>query len=98
MSKLKGPKTLAQLSKQEEECRVRMGQCSDAYRSQVAGAQTVRKEYFNTQLPKILRSLKESADELDLGTQYHLSRYSYLFENTLVSDGLTISPVGMEDG
>lgn len=55
ISKLKGPKTVAQVAKQEEECRIRMGQCSDAYRSQVAGAETVRKEYFNSQLPKILR-------------------------------------------
>ncbi|GEM12854.1 rho GTPase-activating protein [Rhodotorula toruloides] len=80
MSKLKGPKNAAQIAKQEEEVRSRMGQSSDAYRAQVAGAQAVRQEYFNLQLPRILRSLKESVDELDLGTQYHLSRYVYLFE------------------
>ena len=94
-----------------------MGQCSDAYRSQVIGAQGVRQEFFKLQLPRILRvrvllsllrvkltvfatvqSLKECTDELDLGTQYHLARYAYLFENTLVNDGLTISPVSIEDG
>ncbi|GJN90452.1 hypothetical protein Rhopal_003463-T1 [Rhodotorula paludigena] len=98
MSKLKGPKNPAQVAKQEEEVRSRMGQSSDAYRAQVAGAQAVRQEFFNLQLPKILRSLKESVDELDLGTQYHLSRYAYLFESLLVTDGLTISPVSAEDG
>lgn len=55
MSKLKGPKTIAQVAKQEDECRSRVGQCTDAYRSQVIGAQSVRNEYFNLQLPKILR-------------------------------------------
>lgn len=55
ISKLKGPKTLAQVVKQEEESRTRMGQSSDAYRSQVIGAQAVRQEYFNLQLPRILR-------------------------------------------
>ncbi|BGO95571.1 hypothetical protein NBRC10512_007828 [Rhodotorula toruloides] len=98
MSKLKGPKNAAQIAKQEEEVRSRMGQSSDAYRAQVAGAQSVRQEYFNLQLPRILRSLKESVDELDLGTQYHLSRYAYIFESLLVTDGLTVSPVTIEDG
>ncbi|GAA5877508.1 hypothetical protein JCM1840_003876 [Sporobolomyces johnsonii] len=98
MSKLKGPKNAAQVAKQEEETRSRMGQSSDAYRAQVVGAQAVRQEYFNLQLPRILRTLKEGADEIDLGTQYHLSRYAYLFESLLVTDGLTISPVSIEDG
>lgn len=55
ISKLKGPKTLAQVAKQEEECRSRLGQSSDAYRGQVVGAQSARHEYFNTLLPKVLR-------------------------------------------
>ncbi|KAK4050229.1 Rho GTPase-activating protein [Microbotryomycetes sp. JL201] len=97
MSKLKGPKNPAQVAKQEEEVRSRMGQSSDAYRSQVLGAQSVRQEFFNLQLPRILRSLKESADEVDLGVQYHLSRYAYIFESTLLTDGLTVSPVHFDE-
>ncbi|GAA5884654.1 hypothetical protein JCM3774_002549 [Rhodotorula dairenensis] len=98
MSKLKGPKNAAQYAKQEEEVRSRMGQTSDSYRAQVSGAQSVRQEYFQTQLPRVLRTLKENVDELDLGTQYHLSRYAYLLENVLVTEGLTIAPVAPEDG
>ncbi|KAM0786281.1 hypothetical protein ACM66B_001761 [Microbotryomycetes sp. NB124-2] len=97
MSKLKGPKNPAQVAKQEEEVRSRMGQSSDAYRSQVLGAQTFRQEYFNLQLPRMLRSLKESADEVDLGVQYHLSRYAYIFESTLLTDGLTVSPIHYDE-
>lgn len=98
MSKLKGPKNAAQYAKQEEEVRTRMGQTSDSYRAQVSGAQSLRQEYFQTQLPRLLRTLKENVDELDLGTQYHLSRYAYLLENVLVTEGLTIAPVSPEDG
>ncbi|GAA5850966.1 hypothetical protein JCM3766R1_003960 [Sporobolomyces carnicolor] len=99
MSKLKGgPKNPAQVAKQEEELRSRMGQASDSYRAMVLGSQSVKQEYFNQQLPKLLRTLKEGTDELDLGTQYHLSRYAYLFESLLVTDGLTVSPVSIEDG
>ncbi|GAA5970788.1 hypothetical protein JCM3765_006307 [Sporobolomyces pararoseus] len=98
MSKLKGPKNPQQILKQEEELRSRMGQASDSYRASLQGCQVVKQEYFNQQLPKLVKNLKESLDEIDLGTQYHLSRYGYLFESLLVTDGLTISPVSMEDG
>jgi hypothetical protein len=78
----------------------------------------MRQEYFNFQLPRILRvswqfmartlqviddvvfkqALKECADEIDLGTQYHLTRYAFLFESIVLSDGSTLVPAGTEDG
>lgn len=45
-----------------------------------------------------LQSLKECADEIDLGTQYHLARYAFLYESTVLSDGATLSPISIEDG
>jgi hypothetical protein len=36
--------------------------------------------------------LKECADEIDLGTQYHLTRYAFLFESIVLSDGSTLVP------
>ena len=44
-----------------------------------------------------MKSLKECADEIDLGTQYHLTRYAFLFESIVMSDGSTLIPAG-EDG
>ncbi|KAI3478201.1 hypothetical protein L1887_59930 [Cichorium endivia] len=55
-----------------------------------------RQEYFNLQLPRILRTLKENAEEIDNGTQYHLSRYAFLYESTVLNDGMAISPVGTD--
>jgi hypothetical protein len=43
------------MQRQEDETRVRMSQTSDAFRQAVLEAQSVRQEYFNAQLPKILR-------------------------------------------
>ncbi|KAJ2911869.1 hypothetical protein MD484_g8549, partial [Candolleomyces efflorescens] len=37
-------------------------------------------------------ALKECADEIDLGTQYHLTRYAFLFESIVLSDGSTLVP------
>lgn len=91
MSKLKGgPKNPAQAQRMEEEARLKMNSTSDAYRQQVLATQQIRQEYFNLQLPKVLKVMKEALDEIDLGTQYHLSRYAFTVENLLVNDGLAI--------
>jgi len=114
MSKLKGgPKNPAQMQRMEEDARAKMNSMSDAYRQQVLSTQTVRQEYFNLQLPRMLKvchslafpglcnanktcddpqSLKETLDEIDLGTQFHISRYAFLYENMLLNEGLTVSP------
>ncbi|KAJ9474960.1 RHO GTPase-activating protein RGD1 [Pseudozyma hubeiensis] len=85
-----------QILKQEEEVRARTSTASDAFRREVLSTQGVRQEYFNLQLPRILRTLKENAEEIDNGTQYHLARYAFLFESTVLNDGMSISPVGTE--
>lgn len=32
-----------------------------------------------------------------MGTQYHLSRFAFLYESTLVGDGTTLNPMGAPD-
>ncbi|KIY63658.1 Rho GTPase activation protein [Cylindrobasidium torrendii FP15055 ss-10] len=88
---LKG-KNPGNIQRQEEDIRGRMSAASDAYRKAVTDTQTLRQEYYNFQLPRILRSLKECVDEIDLGTQYHLTRYAFLFESIVLSDGTTLVP------
>ncbi|KZT07421.1 RhoGAP-domain-containing protein [Laetiporus sulphureus 93-53] len=81
------------LQRQEDDIRARMSKESDTYRKSVMDAQVIRQEYFNFQYPRLLRSLKEYVDELDLGTQYHLSRYAFLCESIVMSDGTTLTAV-----
>ncbi|PWY98116.1 RhoGAP-domain-containing protein [Testicularia cyperi] len=85
-----------QILKQEEDIRARTSTASDAFRKEVLSTQGMRQEYFNLQLPRILRTLKENAEEIDNGTQYHLARYAFLYESTVLNDGMTISPVGTD--
>ncbi|THH27126.1 hypothetical protein EUX98_g7071 [Antrodiella citrinella] len=94
---LKG-KNPGNLERQAEEIKARVSTASDAYRKAVTDTQAIRQEYFNFQLPRILRSLKECADEIDLGTQYHLTRYAFLYENAILSDGGTLAPISDEPG
>lgn len=44
-----------QLQRQEEDIRLRMSSASDAFRKAVTDTQAMRQEYFNFQLPRILR-------------------------------------------
>ncbi|GLB43374.1 putative fes/CIP4, and EFC/F-BAR homology domain containing protein [Lyophyllum shimeji] len=88
---LKG-KNPGNIQRQEDDIRSRMSAASDMYRKAVTDTQAMRQEYFNFQLPRILRSLKECADEMDLGTQYHLTRYAFLFESIVLSDGTILVP------
>jgi len=88
---LKG-KNPGNIQRQEDDIRSRLSTTSDQYRKTVMETQAMRQEYFNFQLPRILRALKECADEIDLGTQYHLTRYAFLFESIVLSDGSTLVP------
>ncbi|KAI0730966.1 GTPase activating protein [Earliella scabrosa] len=88
---LKG-KNPQNIQRQEDDIRARMSSASDAYRKAVTDTQTIRQEYFNFQLPRILRALKECVDELDLGTQYHLSRYAFLCESIVHSEATILQP------
>ncbi|KAI0294306.1 RhoGAP-domain-containing protein [Multifurca ochricompacta] len=94
---LKG-KNPGNIQRQEDDIRARVQASSQAYHKSVQETQGLRQEYFNFQLPRILRALKECADEIDLGTQYHLTRYAFLFESIVLSDGSTLAPTGIEDG
>jgi hypothetical protein len=87
-----------QIQRQEDDIRNRVQVSSQAYHKSVQETQALRQEYFNLRLPQILRALKECADEIDLGTQYHLTRYAFLFESIVLSDGSTLAPTGIEDG
>ncbi|KAF9442640.1 RhoGAP-domain-containing protein [Macrolepiota fuliginosa MF-IS2] len=88
---LKG-KNPGNIQRQEDDIRARVSTASDQYRKAVTDTQAMRQEYFNFQLPRILRALKECADEIDLGTQYHLTRYAFLYESIVLSDGQILIP------
>lgn len=42
--------------------------------------------------------LKDCADELDLGIQYHLTRYAFMYESTVVGEGSILCPPTPDDG
>ncbi|KAH8928949.1 GTPase activating protein [Atractiella rhizophila] len=92
-------KSPSQIARLEEEARNRTSLASDAYRQEVLKTQKIRQEWFNLQLPRLLRTLKESMDECEMGLQYYLLRYAWMFEKALVDDAGVVSPLGgIEEG
>jgi hypothetical protein len=53
------------IQKQEDDIRARLGTANDAFRKSVQDYQTLRQEYFNFQLPKILRVRDFTLREVD---------------------------------
>ncbi|TXT09112.1 hypothetical protein VHUM_02586 [Vanrija humicola] len=90
-------KNPAQLQRHEDDVRARMSAASEAFRKAVVESQALRAEYFNFQLPKVVRLLKDCADELDLGVQYHLTRYAFMYESAVVTEGTTLAPATSPD-
>ena len=39
-----------------------------------------------------VQALKECVDEIDLGTQYHLSRYAFLCESIIHGEAIILQP------
>lgn len=44
------------------------------------------------------KASKECADEIDMGTQYHMARYAYLYESTVLADAAAVAPANPQEG
>jgi len=86
------------LQKNEDEARNKAAQANEAFKLQLVSTNSIRREFFRKNLPRILRSLKETNDECDNSLQYNLGKYSYDYENALMSDATTISPLNEAQG
>ncbi|WFD43399.1 Rho GTPase-activating protein [Malassezia psittaci] len=82
-----------QILRHEEEFRIKKNNAHETLRSEAQAAQTVRQEYFQQHLPHILRNLRDTLSELDTGLQYQLMRFAFLYESTVLGDGMTINPL-----
>ncbi|KAL1918738.1 uncharacterized protein VTP21DRAFT_2760 [Calcarisporiella thermophila] len=74
-------------TKIEEDARIRASLSNENYKAQLYQTNQARQEYFSVQLPRIVTSLLETVDECNLGMQYQLARYSFIYERALASEG-----------
>ncbi|ORX77759.1 RhoGAP-domain-containing protein [Anaeromyces robustus] len=86
------------LLKIEDDARNKAAQANEAFKLQLVSTNSIRREFFRKNLPRILKSLKEANDECDNSLQYNLGKYSHDYENALMSDATTISPLNEAQG
>ncbi|ORX89803.1 RhoGAP-domain-containing protein [Basidiobolus meristosporus CBS 931.73] len=81
----------------EEDARQKANTYNENYKSQLAYTNKTRHEYHTVELPRILKSLKDVAYEAVISIQYHLAKYAFHLESTILEDGIIIAPLN-EDG
>ncbi|RKP08489.1 Rho GTPase activation protein [Thamnocephalis sphaerospora] len=86
------------MNKSEEEARMKTEIANEQYKAQLALANTVRHDYFNTNMPLVLQALMEALEECDYGMQYFLAKYAFNVESLQLSDASTIAPTGKVAG
>ncbi|CAO3668733.1 unnamed protein product [Umbelopsis ramanniana] len=77
----------AQLNKYEDEARNKAGAADEQYKQQLSYANSLRKDYFEEHLPKMLSTLKGTDNEICVALRYQLARYAYSFEQMMTANG-----------
>ncbi|OMJ24948.1 N-chimaerin [Smittium culicis] len=84
--------TAEALDRLEQEARVKAKIANEQYKAQLQETNKVLIEYYDTQLPKILLTVRLFVEEIDNALKWHLGKYSYAYECTILSDALTVKP------
>ncbi|GAA5810617.1 hypothetical protein MFLAVUS_004040 [Mucor flavus] len=86
----KSNKTPSQLKRQVDDSYAKANQAHAAYKIQLRAANASRNDYYNSQLPSDIKTLKSAGDECCIAIRYQLARYAFTFEEALTADGLAL--------
>ncbi|CAO3668242.1 unnamed protein product [Umbelopsis vinacea] len=75
------------LNKNEDDARMKAAAADDQYKQQLLYSNSLRKDYFEKHLPKMLTTLKETDSVCCVALRYQIARYAYSFEQTVVANG-----------
>lgn len=79
-----------QLKRQVDESCARANQAQTSYKNQLITTNAARHDYYHTQLPSDIMTLKSVDDECCTAIRYQLARYAYVFEEALTTDGYAL--------
>lgn len=86
----KSNKTPTQLKRQVDDSCTKANQAHTAYKNQLVTTNAARQDYYTSQLPSDIKTLKSTGDECCTAIRYQLARYAYIFEEALTLDGLAL--------
>ncbi|KAJ1563203.1 hypothetical protein HK096_001835, partial [Nowakowskiella sp. JEL0078] len=81
------------LQRLEDEARLKAAVANENFKMQLQKTNTTRNEYQKIHLLRLLQMLKETNDECDAGLQKLLLQYCRELENSIVNEGVLLSPV-----
>ncbi|KAJ2395592.1 Rho GTPase-activating protein [Coemansia sp. RSA 2603] len=91
-SKHKGT-TQETLERMGQEAGVKTKMANESYKRILQQTNTMRRDFYDVQLPKILASVMGLVEEVDQFLKFSLGKYAYTYESAVLADAITLKPI-----
>ncbi|KAI8320027.1 RhoGAP-domain-containing protein [Martensiomyces pterosporus] len=81
------------LERMGQEAGVKAKVANEAYKKLLHNANSIRRDFYDVQLPKILASVMGLIEEVDQFLKFSLGKYAYTYESAVLADALTLKPI-----
>ncbi|KAJ2357604.1 hypothetical protein H4S01_006461 [Coemansia sp. RSA 2610] len=81
------------LDRMGQEAGVKAKVANEAYKRLLQQTNTMRRDFFDVQQPKILASVMGLVEEVDQFLKFTLGKYAYTYESAVLADAITLKPM-----
>ncbi|KAJ2359231.1 hypothetical protein IWW50_001521 [Coemansia erecta] len=85
--------TQESLDRMGQEAGVKAKVANEAYKRLLHQHNTMRRDFYDVQLPKILASVMGLVEEVDQFLKFTLGKYAYTYESAVLADAITLKPM-----
>ncbi|KAJ1725038.1 Rho GTPase-activating protein [Coemansia erecta] len=81
------------LERMGQEAGVKTKMANESYKRILQQTNTMRRDFYDVQLPKILASVMGLVEEVDQFLKFSLGKYAYTYESAVLADAITLKPM-----
>ncbi|KAJ2072532.1 Rho GTPase-activating protein [Coemansia sp. S155-1] len=85
--------TQESLERMGQEAGVKAKVANEAYKRLLQQTNSMRRDFYDVQLPKILASVMGLIEEVDQFLKFSLGKYAYTYESAILADAITLKPM-----
>ncbi|KAJ1814051.1 Rho GTPase-activating protein, partial [Coemansia sp. RSA 2675] len=85
--------TQESLERLGQEAGVKAKVANEAYKRLLQQTNSMRRDFYDVQLPKILASVMGLIEEVDQFLKFSLGKYAYTYESAILADAITLKPM-----
>ncbi|KAJ2157114.1 Rho GTPase-activating protein [Coemansia sp. RSA 552] len=85
--------TQESLERMGQEAGVKAKVANEAYKRLLAQTNSMRRDFYDVQLPKLLASVMGLTEEVDQFLKFTLGKYAYTYESAVLADAITLKPI-----